>query len=80
LKSQDVRKGVACRGVHGVKRDGRVVRRAQGCWGGQLLVASAPRTGVYIICARNVRRTGRAARSRAQVDFFADVPPNAPDQ
>ena len=33
-----------------------------------------PRTGVYVICARNVRRTGRAGRSRAQVDFFADVP------
>ena len=36
---------------------------------------SAPRTGVYVICARNVRRTGRAGRSRAQVDFFADVTP-----
>jgi len=34
--------------------------------------ASAPRTGVYVICARNVRRTGRAGRSRAQVDFFGD--------
>jgi len=49
------------------------VSRAQGCWGGQLLVASAPRTGVYVICARNVRRTGRAGRSRAQVDSFADA-------
>ena len=35
--------------------------------------ASAPRTGVYVICARNVGRTGRAGRSRAQVDFFADA-------
>jgi len=34
---------------------------------------SAPRTGVYVICARNVQRTGRAGHSRAQVDFFADV-------
>jgi len=32
--------------------------------------ASTPRTGVYVICARNVQRTGRAGRSRAQVDFF----------
>jgi len=35
--------------------------------------ASAPRTGVYLICARNVRHTGRAGSSRAQVDFFADA-------
>jgi len=35
--------------------------------------ASAPRTGVYVICTRNVRRTGRAGRSRAQVDLFADA-------
>jgi len=34
--------------------------------------ASAPRTGVYVICARHVRRTGRAGGSRAQVDLFAD--------
>ena len=51
--------------------------------GGQLLVASGasrrtpttspPRTGVYLICARNVRRTGRAGPSRAQVDLFPDA-------
>jgi len=34
---------------------------------------STPRTEVYVICARKVRRTGMAAGSRAQVDFFADV-------
>jgi len=35
--------------------------------------ASAPRTGVYVICTHNVRRTGTAGRCRVHVDFFADV-------
>ena len=33
----------------------------------------APRTGVYVISAWNVRRTGRTGCNRGQVSFFADV-------
>ena len=81
MKSQDVRKGVACGGVHGVYRDGRVVRRAQGCWGGQLLVASGASGRTPITpgqCARNVQCTGMAARRRAHVDIFTDVGRDGP--
>ena len=48
----------------------------RGCWGGLLLVpsgASSPRTEVYVICAHNVWRTGRAGHSRAQVVFLANA-------
>ena len=34
--------------------------------------AEPPRTGVYVISAWNVRRTGRTAFNRAQGSFFAD--------
>jgi len=35
--------------------------------------AEAPRTGVYVISALNVRGTGRTGCARAQGSFFADV-------
>ena len=35
--------------------------------------AEAPRTGVYVISALNVRRMGRTGCNRAQGTFFADV-------
>ena len=40
--------------------------------------AEAPRTGVYIISAWNVRRTRRTGCNRAQGSIFADVVPLFP--
>jgi len=53
----------------------RTVGLSAGCRvaGGLLLIASgasASRTEVYVICARNIRRTGMAGR---RLTFFANV-------
>ena len=48
------------------------VRREKGSARTKRARGEAPRTGVYVISAWNVRRTGRTGCNRAQGSFFAD--------
>ena len=51
----------------------RCVRTEKGSARTKRARAEAPRTGVYVISAWNVRRTGQTGCNRAQGSFFADV-------
>jgi len=50
----------------------RCVRTEKGSARTKRAQAEAPRTGVYVISAWNVRGTGRTGCNRAQGSFFAD--------
>ena len=50
----------------------RCVRTEKGSARTKRARAEAPRTGLYVICAWNVWRTGRTGRNRAQGSIFAD--------